>query len=264
MTPGRLGVAAAAFAAACALMLAIVAAANRSPGAPQEVPYAPVLGLMLAAPAGIGVLGAMSGRRVLLVAAGVACLAQSAIAFSGVTLVFLVPALLFLRAGIAGDGGRPEPVRPERVRAVRLIVLVLAAVPVALIVVLTLGVLGVLLLVAVGAVLPALARRGGSAGPRLRFPDAVLGVGLVALVIAGWVALFSNSVTTCWQARQTPTGLVYERIPQNAAGGPVGGSSGIVAPGCDGGQLTIEGAGLAGVLVIGALGLSGLAAVRAP
>jgi len=104
MTPGRLGVAAAAFAAACALMLAIVAAANRSPGAPQEVPYAPVLGLMLAAPAGIGVLGAMSGRRVLLVAAGVACLAQSAIAFSGVTLVFLVPALLFLRAGIAGDG----------------------------------------------------------------------------------------------------------------------------------------------------------------
>jgi hypothetical protein len=92
---------AAALATLCAAGLVFVAASNQTPGLPAEVPWPFVFGAILGTPAVIGALGAVSGRRVLLVAAGILCVVDSILSFSGVTLVFLVPALIFFRAAAA-------------------------------------------------------------------------------------------------------------------------------------------------------------------
>ena len=68
-----------------------------------------VLALLLMLPAAIAAIGAWRRSGPLLIAAGVLCLAQSFIAFSGVTLPFLVPAILLLVLG-----GRASPVPHPR------------------------------------------------------------------------------------------------------------------------------------------------------
>jgi hypothetical protein len=66
-------------------------------------------------PAIIGAIGAANGRREVLVGAGLSYVWMAALSFSGVTLVLLVPALLFLYAGLrtprrdAGTGRRDGP-----------------------------------------------------------------------------------------------------------------------------------------------------------
>jgi hypothetical protein len=53
-----------------------------------------------AGPGFVGAIGAATGRRTPLIAAGIACVPLSILAFSGVTLVLLAPACLFLYAGL--------------------------------------------------------------------------------------------------------------------------------------------------------------------
>jgi hypothetical protein len=244
----RLGLLAAALAALCAAGLAFVAASNQTPGLPAEVPWPFVFGAILGTPALIGALGAMSGRRVLLVAAGILCVVDSILSFSGVTLVFLVPALIFVRAAAAAPPARREPVRLPHWAA-----LAALAVPVALLVSLNLGIFGVVGLVAIGGVAPFLLGRGRFSVP---WREALIGVVVVGLVLGALYSAFANTQTICWNATSTPTGVVYERIPVQDEFGPIGGDPGIVASGCAGGQPTIEGAALTGILLVGAMAIA--------
>ncbi len=246
--PSRLGLLAAGLAAACAAGLGLLAASNQSQGLPAEVPWPLVLTSLLATPAVIGGLGAVSGRRSLLIAAGILCLVESILSFSGVTLVFLVPALIFFRAAAAAPPARGEPLR-----LLHWLALVALAVPVALLVILNLGVFGVVGLVAIGGLAPLLVRRGQFSVP---WREALIGVAVVGLVLGALYSAFANTQTICWDARSTPAGIVSERIPVQDEFGPIGGDTGIVASGCAGGQPTIEGAALTGILLVGAMAIA--------
>ena len=63
-------------------------------------------------PAVVASIGAVRGSRSLLVAAGVLCLLQAYIAFSGVTIGFIVPAILLLVLG--GSDSWPDAARVSR------------------------------------------------------------------------------------------------------------------------------------------------------
>jgi hypothetical protein len=105
----RLGLAAAAIIAGYALVLAANSAnATATAGLrpPETVPAPIRLALLFLLPAVIAAIGAMRRSRPILVAAGVLCLAQSFVAFSGVTIPFVVPALLLLALGARNDGTR--------------------------------------------------------------------------------------------------------------------------------------------------------------
>lgn len=99
--PRRLGLGAAAIAAGYAGVVGIIsfAAGANDPGPPEVVPRPVVLALLLMLPAAIAAIGAWRRSGPLLIAAGVLCLAQAFIAFSGVTLPFVVPAILLLALG---------------------------------------------------------------------------------------------------------------------------------------------------------------------
>lgn len=98
------------------------------------VPRPVVIAVLLAMPAAIGLIASLRDARPLFIAAGVLCLLQSFVAFSLVTLGFLVPALVLLSLGGAarGSAGRPTQTR-GRVGAALVIGLGIAAwiVPVA-------------------------------------------------------------------------------------------------------------------------------------
>ncbi len=99
--PRRLGLGAAAIVAgyACVVGLISAAAGANDPGPPEVVPRPVVLALLLMLPAAVAAIGAWRRSGPLLLAAGVLCLAQAFIAFSGVTLPFVVPAILLLALG---------------------------------------------------------------------------------------------------------------------------------------------------------------------
>lgn len=254
MTSRGLGLFAAGIAAGCTLLLGVVASAAGSAGVPAEVPRGVVLAALLGAPAAIGGLGAVSGRRILLVAAGILSLCLSVLAFSGVTLILLIPALLFLRASVT-DTADPRPRQaPNRLR---LLVLFALAVPVALLAVTRLGIFGLLPLVAFGGLAAGLGRNGAL---RQRPTDVFVGIVLIGLVLGATYAALAFTQTICWNARQTPSGLVHERIPASEGSGPIGGETSIVASGCSSGEPTIEGTALASVLLIGSIAISALAA----
>ena len=105
--PRRLGLAAAAIIAGYALVVAAVSA--NAPATtelrPLELVPAPIrLALLFLLPAAIGAIGAIRRSRPILVAAGVLCLAQSFVAFSGVSIPFVVPAIVLLALGVRSDG----------------------------------------------------------------------------------------------------------------------------------------------------------------
>ena len=78
--------------------------------------YRPVaLFVLMSLPALIAIIGARSGVRTLMIAAGVVCLGQSFIAFSGVTIGFVVPALLLLV--LAGSENWPDAAPHDGVSA---------------------------------------------------------------------------------------------------------------------------------------------------
>ena len=70
---------------------------------PDLVPRPLASAVLLATPGVLGWIGVATGRRTLLVAAGILCIFQSVIAFSGVTLIYLVPGIVFLRAAAAAS-----------------------------------------------------------------------------------------------------------------------------------------------------------------
>ena len=123
----RLGLGAAAIIAGYALVVAAISAgATSGELRPSElVPTPARLALMFLLPAVIAAIGAIRRSAPLLIAAGVLCLAQSFVAFSGVTIPFIVPAILLLVLG-GRSGGPGETPSGERVGGVAVIFLGLA------------------------------------------------------------------------------------------------------------------------------------------
>jgi hypothetical protein len=203
--PRRLGLGAAAIIAGYALVVAGISAGiignlvDDQIGPPEAVPRPVFLAALFMLPAAIAAIGAIRRSRPLFIAGGFLCVGQSVIAFSGITLPFLVPGFLLLTLGA---GGREETT-------------------------------------------PARAVVGGLA--------------VVLLGIAAWVAPFTLTETTCWVARIGSDGAtVYAQTPATDTF-TLGPSE--VAAGCDGGQISIQGAGIAAVLGIGAVAMAALSSM---
>ncbi len=97
VSPGTVGVLAQLiFAAAIALLVLV-----NGQSSPEPVPRWIALGLLYAAPAGVAILGMRGGRKSLLVGAAIADIGGAPLSMVGVTLLFLVPAILFI-----GETGR--------------------------------------------------------------------------------------------------------------------------------------------------------------
>jgi hypothetical protein len=99
--PRRLGLAGAAIIGgyACAVGLISANAGATDMGPPDVVPRPVILALLLMVPAAVAAIGAWRRSGPILVAAGLLCLAQAFIAFSGVTIPFVIPAILLLWLG---------------------------------------------------------------------------------------------------------------------------------------------------------------------
>lgn len=138
-------------------------------------------------PALIGAFGAWSGRRVLIVSAATVALLQSFVAFSGVTIPFLVPSLLWFRAAVT----RPDdgPVRTE-LHPVRLIVIAVVAVPLVLALLYATRLFGLLLVIAAAVLI---ARK--QPGPRVPLRESLVGV---VVVLLGVAALVSAIAVDSW------------------------------------------------------------------
>ncbi|HKG20027.1 MAG TPA: hypothetical protein VKB00_09830, partial [Candidatus Limnocylindrales bacterium] len=198
---------------------------------------------LLAIPRVIGSIGAWSGRRTVLVAAGVLCLLQSAVAFSLVTLVFLLPAVAFLRAATSEAPAGPRP----KLDPVRVVIAVLLGVPVAIAVTMTLGVIGILLLALFAGL--AASRRPGRPPVRLLRADAIRGAAIVCLVVGAWMTSFALTETTCWSGRQEADGsITWRRI---AVTNELSVGSDEFVQTCSSGTLTSTGAAIgAGLLAL--------------
>lgn len=109
--PRRLGLGAAGIIVgyACVVGLVSADAIAADPGPPAVVPRPIVLAALLMLPGWIAAIGAWRRSRPLLTAAGVLCLPQAFIAFSGVTIPFVVPAFLLIALGVTGhETGQPR------------------------------------------------------------------------------------------------------------------------------------------------------------
>ncbi len=82
--------------------------------------------VLFATPGLLAWIGAATRRRSVVVAAGVLCMFQSVIAFSGVTLIYLVPGVILLRAG-AAEAGDPRVVARDAGRALVVVAVVIGA-----------------------------------------------------------------------------------------------------------------------------------------
>jgi hypothetical protein len=249
--PRRLGIAAVIVDSALAAAFGLFVAMN-APSPPLDViPRAPVLAAILMTPALVGAIGALTRSPVVLLAAGVACFMKSLIAFSGISLVFLLPAVLYVRA--ASSGG--ESVSPG-LSAGRVLFFIALAAPIVTVVVLTAGVF-VLPLLMVAALAPALRRRGRRWRPPMSRRSIVLGVAIVAIWFGTLSGISMWTETVCWTGRQTADGIAYERVPETNSftfgRNDVGG-------GCDSGIPTPEGVARVAVLSLLVIGLSLVAA----
>ncbi len=105
--PRRLGLGAAAIIAGYALVVAAIfanATVTDELRPPEVVPSPIRLALLFLLPAVVAAVGAILQSRPILIAAGVLCLAQSFVAFSGVTIPFVVPAIVLIALGARDDG----------------------------------------------------------------------------------------------------------------------------------------------------------------
>jgi hypothetical protein len=129
--PRRLGLGAAAIIAGYALFIAALLAGlvgdlgSDGFGPPETVPRPILLGALLLLPAAVAVIGAVRRSPPILIAAGVLCLAQSFISFAGVSLPFLVPALLLL--GLGASRSPTDPARRAMVGGLLVVALGIAA-----------------------------------------------------------------------------------------------------------------------------------------
>jgi hypothetical protein len=255
---GLLGAAVQLFLAA--VLGGIAGGSSAFPNPPELVPRGLAIGLLYAVPAVVAALGAIGGQRSVLAAAALASAIGSVVAFSGVTVIFAVPALLFAVAAGAGGARRLTSSTPTR-HVWRLAVFGMLAVPVVVLAVLSLGIFvipGIVLLVLIVEI--ARGAAPASLGNRLMG----LGIGAVVgglIIGSGWV-LFSMTETRCWAAYQTASGIEYRTMPE-LPGGEIQPGPDQVAGGCDSGELTPRGAALAALLAGGAIGVAALA-TRSP
>lgn len=269
----RAGLIATATAAALVAMLVLimtVSAANReSLGPPATIPAWLPLGLLYSAPAVIGWLGARDDRGSLLAAAGLLYLPLAVFAFSGVTVPFLLPALLYLRAAARREPvaskpkGRHSPGRLSR-RSLIVLVAGLASAPIVLWIVLNLGIFGVVVVVVVAQVAQAFTQRGQSTAPsrtsertggtmRAQLLGALAAAAIVALVLAAGAAAIATAEERCWIRADTPSGPVFRQIPPTNTITLQGNET---AGGCDSGTYTPRGIALEAALLLGATGLA--------
>lgn len=75
---------------------------------PAIVPRPFVIAFLLGLPAGLAAIAALRGSRAMFVAAGVLCLLQSIVAFSGVTLGFVIPGILLVGLGLERVPAEPQ------------------------------------------------------------------------------------------------------------------------------------------------------------
>jgi hypothetical protein len=221
------------------------------------VPPGLAIGLLYAVPGVIAALGATGSRRSLLAAAAFASAAGSVVAFSGVTIIFLVPALLF--AAAAGAGETRSAARSATTwRFGRLVAFAVLAVPVVVLAVLTLG---IFVVPAIVLLVLAIEIARGAAPTSVGNQLAGLGIAAVVagLVIGSGFMLFAMTETRCWEAYQTPSGIEYRTVPETE-GTVVQSGPDQIAGGCDSGALTPRGAALAALLSGGAIGVAALAA----
>lgn len=237
---------------ALAILIRFLASASDGPE-PPVVGRGFASAVLLGAPGIIGLLGAWTRRGTVLAAAAVVCLLQSAVSFSGVTLVYLVPALVLLRSATEGSSApAPVPIRP-----IRLLLAAVLAVPL-VVVVFRVGILALALASAVAVVVSS--RTRGARVPPLRARDAARGAAIVVLVVAAWVASFSLAETTCWLGHSAPGGgIAWERIPPSDTF--TLGPEDLVAT-CAGGTLTPAGVVLSGMLLLAAFGMAALPVPR--
>jgi hypothetical protein len=206
--------------------------------------------ILLAIPGLIGWIGALTGRRTVVVAAGILCMLQSVIAFSGVTLVYLVPAIAFLRSGTDGIGASDRiPIRPWRI-----VLAFVISIPVAFVLVPRLGILVVVPVALVAGL--AGTRRAVRPPHRPRGLEAARGAAIVLFVIGAWAANLALTEEACWVGHSTTSGdLSWERVPPTdvLTVGPreVGETCTSAAP-------TSIGIGLGGVLLIASIAAAGL------
>jgi len=241
-----------------AVLGGIASGASDFPNPPETVPRGLAIGLLYAVPAVIGALGAIGGRRSVLGAAAVASTVGSVVAFSGVTLIFLVPALVFAAAAGAIGSAPSTPSRPFW----RLALFTALAVPVVILAVLRLGIFVIPAIVLLVLILEA-ARGAARASLGNRLAGVGLAVVIGGLVIGSGWALFSMTETRCWTAYQTPSGIEYRTAPEGE-GGEIRLGQDEIAGGCDSGELTPRGATLAALLAVGAIGVAALASRSRP
>jgi hypothetical protein len=229
------------------------------PNPPEVVPRGLAIGLLYAVPGVVAALGAIGGRRSVLAAAAFASAIGSVVAFSGVTVIFLVPALLFAAAAGAGQT-RSATGSASRWHFGRLVAFPVLAVPIVVLAVLTLG---IFVVPAIVLLVLAIEIARGAAPTSVGNQLAGLGIGAVVggLVIGSGFVLFSMTETRCWAAYQTPSGIEYRTVPE-AEGVVVQAGSDQIAGGCDGGELTPRGAALAALLSGGAIGVAALTTAR--
>jgi hypothetical protein len=95
-----LAAAIAALAVAVAALPLIQAGGAGDLSGPAIVPRPIVIGLLLALPGALALIATLRGSRPIFIAAGVLCLLQSVVAFSGVTLGFVIPGILLVSLGL--------------------------------------------------------------------------------------------------------------------------------------------------------------------
>lgn len=239
-----------------AVLGGIASGGSAFPNPPEVVPRGLAIGLLYAVPGVVAALGAIGGRRSVLAAAAFASAVGSVVAFSGVTVIFLVPALLFAAAAGAGET-RSATRSASRWHFGRLVAFAVLAVPTVVLAVLTLG---IFVVPAIVLLVLAIEIARGAAPTSVGNQLAGLGIGAVVggLVIGSGFVLFSMTETRCWAAYQTPSGIEYRTVPE-AEGVVVQAGSDQIAGGCDSGELTPRGAVLAALLSGGAIGVAALA-----
>lgn len=83
-------------------------------GPPPVVPRPIVIAIVLGLPAGIAAIAALRGSRAMLIAAGALCLLQSVVAFSGVTLGFVIPGIVLISLGLQRAPAEPPSLTRRR------------------------------------------------------------------------------------------------------------------------------------------------------
>jgi hypothetical protein len=117
-----LAAAIAVLAAAVAALPSLQAGAGELSG-PAIVPRPIIIAMLLGLPAGVAAIAALRASRPMFIVAGVICLLQSLVAFSGVTLGFVVPGILLVALGLErAPAESPRPIRRREWLAAVLVV----------------------------------------------------------------------------------------------------------------------------------------------